>query len=244
MIIANSPEFEDFGASIYVRYDLTSDIERQKRVQVDKFIKFDRNLIENQHPFILVSTKQNMRMDPRAATPIPITSKEATHAKKCVVIVADRPHKIHIMDIDMCMDQLSDLQEGYICLHYSEPAYKGFALICDDELAGIILPKSTWIPNEPVLYTDLYKRRDWILEHMMGHRPPANDSDNDVLHEAEEGVEERDADPSVQKAEEIIQSKREKNHYRMNKTNSAHNKRDFLQQELFLLYNRTITAGL
>uniref|UniRef100_A0A1A9Z6S4 Peptidase S1 domain-containing protein n=1 Tax=Glossina pallidipes TaxID=7398 RepID=A0A1A9Z6S4_GLOPL len=216
MIMANSPEFEDFGASTYVRYDLRSDVEKQKRVQVDKFIKFDRNPLESQHPFILVSTRQNMKMDPRAAAPIPITSKEAREAENCVVIVADRPHRIQIMDLEMCMDLVPDLQEGYICLHYSEPAYKGFALICDDELAGIILPRSTWLRNQPVLYTDLYKRRDWVLEQMMGHRPPLGDIDNDVSHvmktaesSGEEGVEERDADPNFQKSAEIIQSKHE-----------------------------------
>uniref|UniRef100_A0A1B0B1H5 Peptidase S1 domain-containing protein n=1 Tax=Glossina palpalis gambiensis TaxID=67801 RepID=A0A1B0B1H5_9MUSC len=259
IIIANSPEFEDFGDSTYVRYDLRADLDKNKRVQVDKFIKFDKNPLESQHPFVLVTTRQNMRMDPRAAASIPITSKEASATEGCVVIVADRPHRIQIMDMETCMDLLPDLQEGYICLSYSEAAYKGFALLCDNELSGIILPRSTWLPNEPVLYTDLYKRRDWILEQMLGHRPPIK-NDNEVspaMKTADssvgEGAEERDADANFQKSAEIISSKHgkkrnscvksqprviEKNHYRMNKTNSAHNKRDFLHQELNFYYTQ------
>ncbi|KAI9585602.1 hypothetical protein GQX74_001449 [Glossina fuscipes] len=211
----NSPEFEDFGDSTYVRYDLRADLDKNKRVQVDKFIKFDKNPLESQHPFVLVTTRQNMRMDPRAAASIPITSKEASAAEGCVVIVADRPHRIQIMDMETCMDLLPDLQEGYICLSYSEAAYKGFALLCDNELSGIILPRSTWLPNEPVLYTDLYKRRDWILEQMLGHRPPIkNDNElSPVMKTADssvgEGAEERDADANFQKSAEIISSKHE-----------------------------------
>uniref|UniRef100_A0A1A9W0B0 Uncharacterized protein n=1 Tax=Glossina brevipalpis TaxID=37001 RepID=A0A1A9W0B0_9MUSC len=173
MVIGNSAEFEDFTGFSFVRYDIKSEAERQKRVEIDKFIKFEKNPVERQHPFVLVTTKQNMKLDPRAVTTLPITSKEANDAKSCIVIVSDRPHRVQIIDLQTCMEVLPELQEGFICIQYAEASYKGFALICDNELSGIILPRSTWSVNEPILYTDIYKRRDWILEQMNGHREPA-----------------------------------------------------------------------
>ncbi|KAI9585624.1 hypothetical protein GQX74_001471 [Glossina fuscipes] len=148
-----------------VDFNYSTSNEVRKHAKIKKLIEYPSKTEEAGISMMLVVTMHNLEADGGNVAVIQIASKPfEMNAIACSVIIEDSYEAVNPMQINECKEMLPELREGLLCVHYSDSAIKGFALICNDELVGLNDPKKIIVPDGPVTYIDIYKYRKWLKQ--------------------------------------------------------------------------------
>uniref|UniRef100_A0A1A9ULR4 Peptidase S1 domain-containing protein n=1 Tax=Glossina austeni TaxID=7395 RepID=A0A1A9ULR4_GLOAU len=146
-----------------VEYNYSTNNEIKKRVKVKQFILYPNKSEEAGISLMLVVMTHNLQADGGNVAVLSIASKPfEMNVVACNVITGGSSEAVDPMQRSECKEMLPKLNEGLLCVHYSDAAIKGFALICNEELVGLSDPKKIIVHHGPVTYIDIYKYRNWL----------------------------------------------------------------------------------